>query len=160
MSDNLSAISETIAIERQKSMTAVKQVESLRDELLSLQETTKIAMEAMLNSHRKIEAALSNGKACSQQERKPFMLKSAASMEPSGDVGNMQPGKGFESSIQDSLECILPSMSACQFSPVVSTQGSPLEDSTRIENLVDGVNSACHHQAPSHDLRWEKPSKK
>lgn len=164
MSDNLSAISETIAVERQKSMTAVKQVESLRDELLSLQETTKIAMEAMLNSHRKIEAALSNGKACSQQERKPFMLKSAASslglQEPSGDVGNRQPGKGFESSMQDSLECILPSMSACQFSPVVSTQGSPLEDSTRIENLVDGVNSACHHQVPSHDLRWEKPRHK
>lgn len=55
MSDNLSAISETVTTERQKSMTAVKQVDSLRDDLLTLQdiflETTKIAMEAMLNNH-------------------------------------------------------------------------------------------------------------
>lgn len=159
MSDNLSAISETIATERQKSMTAVKQVESLRDELLSLQETTKIAMEAMLNSHRKIEAALSNGKACSQQDRKPFTFKPRASMIQEVPAADRQPGKGFETSMQDSLEGILPSMSACQFSPVVSTQESPLEDSTRIENLVDGVNSACHHEVPSHDLRWDKTSK-
>lgn len=159
LSDNLSAISETIATERQKSITAVKQVDSLRDSLLSLQETTKIAMEAMLNSHRKIEAALSNGKACSHPDRKPFVLRSSASMINDMPITDREPGKGFESSMQDSLECILPSMSACQFSPVVSTQGSPLEDSTRIENLVDGVNSACHHEVPSHDLRWAKTSK-
>ena len=65
-------------------MTAVKQVDGLRDDLVSLQETTRIAMEAMLNSHRKIEAALNNGNACSHQDRKCFMSNASAAIAPRG----------------------------------------------------------------------------
>lgn len=157
MSDNLSAISETIAVERQKSMTAVKQVESLRDDLLSLQETTKIAMEAMLNSHRKIEAALSNGKACSHQDRKPSMFQSTADIieDIKGKATSDVPtGKEFETSLRegDSLEWrdLLPS--SYRYSAVESNP----EDVAKIHNLVNGVNDACHHHVPLHDLRAEK----
>lgn len=151
MSDNLSAISETIATERQKSMTAVKQVESLRDDLLSLQETTRIAMEAMLNSHRKIEAALSNGKACSYQDRTPFRLQSTASI-----VEELK-SKAGKAELQDDstpLESILPS--TCQYSSVIPPANAEDELNGRFNHLVDGINDACHHQVPSHDLRWEK----
>ena len=152
MSDNLSAISETIATERQKSMTAVKQVESLRDDLLSLQETTRIAMEAMLNNHRKIEAALSNGKACSYQDMTPFRLQSTASIveELKGKAG-----KAFDSQDDSTpLKSILPS--TCQYSSVISPGNTEDELNSRFNHLVDGINDACHHRVPSHDLRWEK----
>ena len=152
MLDSLTAISETIATKRQKSMTAVKQVDSLHDDLDTLQETTRIAMEARLNSHRKIEAALSNGKACSQPDPLPFISKSNAIEELQGKTG-----KGFDTqtSMQvdsTSLECVLPSVSMCNCRPVVPSANSPNISKSR--NVVDGINDACHHQVPSQDLRW------
>ena len=159
MSENLSAISETIATERQKSMTAVKQVENLRDDLLSLQETTRIAMEAMLNSHRKIEAALSNGKACSYQDRTPFRLQSTKSVAEElkeKAMSDLQAGKEFNTSMREdsslSFSDLLPS--SCPYSAIGSAASSG--DTTKICDLVDGINKACHHHVPLHDLRAEK----
>jgi hypothetical protein len=160
LSDNLSAISEVIAIEREKLMTAARQVESLRDNLLSLQETSKIAMEAMLNSYRKIDAAVSNGKACSHQDRKPFMFDSATAtiVQELKDLAASDKitAKGLQPSTQYPYEYMLPSMSStCLLNPSAS-----LENNTEIENLVDGVNNACDRKVPSHDLRWDNFSKK
>ena len=71
-------------------------------------------------------------------------------------MSDLQTGKEFDTSMHEpsSLEWrdLLPS--SCRYSAVQSA-ASP-EDATKFQNLVDGVNEACHYQVPLHDLRAEK----